>query len=92
MYFLSILSIFSVWTEFSSSHGIRAPGNPSGDAVVMVTGGPMAQLLGELVFEISSQGPAPIKDYFSFQITQTEVSVEEFYRKEEDFSTVYLFP
>ncbi|XP_017350678.1 F-box only protein 36b [Ictalurus punctatus] len=33
----------------------------------------MAQLLGETVFEISSQGPAPIKDYFYFQITQTEV-------------------
>lgn len=33
----------------------------------------MAQLLGESMFEISSQGPAPIKDYFSLQITQTEV-------------------
>ncbi|XP_046731826.1 F-box only protein 36b isoform X5 [Silurus meridionalis] len=33
----------------------------------------MAQLLGETVLEVSAQGPAPIKDYYSFRVTQTEV-------------------
>ncbi|GAA6077982.1 F-box only protein 36b [Tachysurus ichikawai] len=33
----------------------------------------MARLLGETLFEVSSQGPAPIKDYFCFHINQTEV-------------------
>ncbi|XP_026995560.1 F-box only protein 36b [Tachysurus fulvidraco] len=33
----------------------------------------MARLLGETLFEVSSQGPAPIKDYFCFHINRTEV-------------------
>ncbi|XP_051554221.1 F-box only protein 36b [Myxocyprinus asiaticus] len=33
----------------------------------------MASLLGETLFEISGQGPAPIKDYFHFEIRPSEV-------------------
>lgn len=33
----------------------------------------MASLLGETLFELSGQGPAPMKDYFHFAITPTEV-------------------
>ncbi|XP_016429299.1 F-box only protein 36-like [Sinocyclocheilus rhinocerous] len=33
----------------------------------------MASLLGETLFEISGQGPAPIKDYFHFAITKSQV-------------------
>ncbi|XP_035384344.1 F-box only protein 36b isoform X2 [Electrophorus electricus] len=33
----------------------------------------MAKLLGETLFEISGQGPAPMKDYFYFEIRQNEV-------------------
>ncbi|KAF5895244.1 F-box only protein 36-like, partial [Clarias magur] len=33
----------------------------------------MARLLGDTVYEVSAQGPAPIKDHFCLQITQTEV-------------------
>ncbi|XP_076837616.1 F-box only protein 36b [Brachyhypopomus gauderio] len=33
----------------------------------------MAKLLGETLFEISGQGPAPMKDYFCFEIRKNEV-------------------
>ncbi|XP_062380855.1 F-box only protein 36b [Sardina pilchardus] len=33
----------------------------------------MASLIGGTLFEISGQGPAPMKDYFHLQITKTEV-------------------
>ncbi|KAL2097948.1 hypothetical protein ACEWY4_007155 [Coilia grayii] len=33
----------------------------------------MASLLGKTLFEISGQGPAPMKDYFYLQITKTDV-------------------
>ncbi|XP_056600002.1 F-box only protein 36-like [Triplophysa dalaica] len=33
----------------------------------------MASLLGETLFEIGGQGRAPIKDYFYFEITRSEV-------------------
>ncbi|XP_065131453.1 F-box only protein 36b [Paramisgurnus dabryanus] len=33
----------------------------------------MASLMGETFFEISGQGPAPLKDYFHFEISQSEV-------------------
>ncbi|TRY93699.1 hypothetical protein DNTS_029405 [Danionella cerebrum] len=33
----------------------------------------MASLLGETLFEISGQGRAPIKDYFHFAVTKSEV-------------------
>ncbi|XP_036412428.1 F-box only protein 36b isoform X2 [Colossoma macropomum] len=33
----------------------------------------MAALLGESLFEVSAQGPAPMKDYFNLQVTKTQV-------------------
>ncbi|XP_014885084.1 F-box only protein 36a [Poecilia latipinna] len=33
----------------------------------------MASLLGEKLFEISGQGPAPSKDFYNFEITRNEV-------------------
>ncbi|KAL7841954.1 hypothetical protein SRHO_G00236430 [Serrasalmus rhombeus] len=33
----------------------------------------MSALLGESLLEVSAQGPAPMKDYFSLQVTGTEV-------------------
>lgn len=38
----------------------------------------MASLLGETLFELSGQGPAPMKDYFHFAITSTEVCASFF--------------
>ncbi|XP_062843707.1 F-box only protein 36b [Trichomycterus rosablanca] len=33
----------------------------------------MAELLGEVLYETSAQGPPPLKDYFSFKVTKTQV-------------------
>ncbi|KAB5514969.1 hypothetical protein PHYPO_G00248890 [Pangasianodon hypophthalmus] len=64
---VSCLPSFSISGETGEPGNPRAPGGCHGD------GGNMAQLLGETLFEISAQGPAPIKDYFCLQVTQTEV-------------------